>query len=73
MLVSLASSSLAAEYNFLDERGSYRGSVDVSRNRIDSYDRRNMPSGWIDRQSGATFDRNNNFRGWIISPERDDD
>jgi hypothetical protein len=25
-----------------------------------------MPDGWLDKDSGATFDGHNNFQGWVL-------
>lgn len=60
-----------AQYLNLDRHGNYRGHIDRTDTRIDFYDRHNMPSGWIDRSSGATYDRHNNFKGWIIDSDPD--
>jgi hypothetical protein len=30
-----------------------------------------MPDGWLDKNSGATFDGHNNFQGWVLDDNDD--
>lgn len=69
--VCLMTTSVMAQYTNLDRNGNYRGYIDKGDTRIDFYGKDNMPRGWIDRSSGAVYDRNNNFGGWIIESDRD--
>jgi hypothetical protein len=63
----------AADYDFLDKNLNYKGYMQKGDTRIDFYDKNNMPAGWIDRSSGARFDKHNNFEGWIIKSGPDGD
>lgn len=69
LVICIVSAVEANDYIRLDKQGNYKGYVDVSRDRIDTYDKNNMPSGWMDRSSGATYDGKNNFKGWIIESD----
>jgi hypothetical protein len=56
---------------FLDRHGNYNGYMTRDDNKIGFYNKHNMPSGWIDRSSGAMFDGHNNFKGWRIESDTD--
>lgn len=73
LMAFLVVPAMSADYTYIDKKGNYRGYVDKGDTRIDFYGRDNMPRGWIDRSSGATYDRHNNFRGWIIDSDNDRD
>ena len=73
LIAFLTVSGVPAEYTYINKNGSYRGYVDKGDTRIDFYGRDNMPRGWIDRSSGATYDRHNNFKGWVIDSDSDRD
>lgn len=67
--IFMVSAAFAADYNFLDKNLNYKGYMHKGDTRIDFYDKHNMPSGWIDRSSGARYDGHNNFRGWVIDSD----
>lgn len=67
----LLGAASAKDYDRLDRHGNYKGYYRSSDTDITKYDRSNRQEGWLDRDTGATFDRNNNFRGWIM--DNDDD
>jgi hypothetical protein len=63
----------AKDYTVLDKNGQYRGFVRDLDRRIDTYDRSGRPDGWVDKDSGYTFDRNNNVRGSFYGTDDNDD
>ena len=62
----------AKDYTILDKRGDYRGYVRDDSSSVTRYDRDNRQRDWVDKDSGAVFDRSNNPRGFILE-DRDDD
>ncbi|MGO8879057.1 MAG: hypothetical protein ACLPVO_17725 [Desulfomonilaceae bacterium] len=64
--------SYSADYTIIDKGGNYRGYVSDDGDTVSRYDRHNMPVGWLDKDSGATFDGHNNFQGWVLDDNDDD-
>ena len=72
MIVPALSYGYDRSYNYFDKHGSYRGSVVDDGDHVDYYNRHNDPEGSYDRDSGATFDSHNNFKGWVEDSNDDD-
>lgn len=63
----------SADHTIIDKGGNYRGYVSDDGDKLSRYDRDNMPDGWLDKDSGATFDAHNDFQGWVLDDNDDDD
>lgn len=72
-MVMFPLSVTAYDYTYLDKHGNYRGFSRDSGGRVEFYGRDGRPQGWVDRQSGYVFDRNNNVRGSYYPGSGDND
>ena len=63
--------SYSEDYIIINKGGGYGGYISDDGNTVSRYDRNNMPDGWLDRDTGATFDGHNNFQGWVLDDDDD--
>ncbi len=69
---SLGQKKYSADYTIIDKGGNYRGYISDDGDTVSRHDRNNMPDGWLDKDSRATFDGHNNFQGWVLDDNDDD-